>query len=192
VATDQYETIPWEKGPVPAEMTICGFYSATLAVQNHLNTAKLLTKSFGYSLKEASGNRYRYVNSSNEMASVVDILELPDGPEGRMGAGAIHHIAWRVPADGEQLQKREELVNLGYQITPVMDRNYFHSIYFREPGNILFEIATDTPGFLIDESQDELGKNLKLPQWLEKKRSEIEKVLAPIKEPRLPYAIIQE
>ena len=192
VATDQYQVSPWEDGPVPAEMAIGGFYNATLAVRDHVKTVNLLTQHFGYSLRENSGNRYRLVNASGEMGSIVDVLELPDGPEGRMGAGAIHHIAWRVPGDDEQLQKREELVQKGYQITPVMDRNYFHSIYFREPGNILFEIATDIPGFLIDESLQELGKNLKLPAWLEKRRAELEDRLTPVKEARLPYAIVQE
>jgi glyoxalase family protein len=192
VSTDQSDFVPWQEGPVPAEMAIRGFYSATLAVRNHQETAKFLTESFGYTFKESSGNRFRYSNSGKKLGSVVDLLELPDGPEGRMGAGAIHHIAWRIPDDEKQLEKREELIERGYQITPVMDRNYFHSIYFREPGNILFEIATDTPGFLIDESIEELGKNLKLPQWLEKKRSDIEMSLVPVKEPRIPYGIGQE
>ena len=122
----------------------------------------------------------------------MDLLEIPDGPDGRMGAGAVHHIAWRVPGDKEQLEMLENLTGIGYQVTPVMDRNYFHSIYFREPGNILFEIATDTPGFLIDESLEELGKALKLPEWLEKKREQIENTLQPLKEPQLPFAIEQD
>jgi glyoxalase family protein len=192
VATDGYDTIPWEGGSVPGEKAIRGFYSATLAVRDYRKSAGLLTESFGYSLEETSGNRYRFMNPGNEIGSVVDLLELPDGPDGRMGAGAIHHIAWRVPGDEEQLIKRQELTKAGYQITPVMDRNYFHSIYFREPGNILFEIATDTPGFLIDETIEGLGKNLKLPRWLEKRRSQIEMSLQPVKEPKLPYAIEEE
>jgi len=92
----------------------------------------------------------------------------------------VHHIAFRAKDDAEQLQWREHLVDLGYNVTPVMDRDYFHSIYFREPGGVLFEIATEPPGFTVDEKPEELGTHLRLPPWLEPARSQIEQILPPI------------
>jgi glyoxalase family protein len=97
-----------------------------------------------------------------------------------MGAGSIHHIAFRVPDDAVQIQWREELKKLSMDVTPVLDREYFHSIYFREPGGVLFEIATDPPGFSVDEPTESLGEALKLPPWLESRREIIERVLSPI------------
>jgi len=100
-----------------------------------------------------------------------------------VAAGSVHHIAFRAKDDHEQLQWREHLVELGYNVTPVMDRTYFHSIYFREPGGILFEIATEPPGFTLDEPIDELGSKLRLPTWMEAARSQIDQVLPSIKIP---------
>jgi glyoxalase family protein len=105
---------------------------------------------------------------------------MPDAHPGRLAAGSVHHIAFRARDDAEQRQWREHLVELGYNVTPVIDRVYFHSIYFREPGGILFEIATDPPGFTMDEDLNELGQSLRLPPWLESSRVQIEKVLPPI------------
>jgi len=109
-----------------------------------------------------------------------------------MGVGAVHHIAWRTPGEREQEEKRSELLALGYEVTPVKDRNYFRSVYFREPENILFEIATDTPGFLTDESVETLGSGLKLPGWLESQRAEIESRLPKIKIPGPSRQVEQE
>jgi glyoxalase family protein len=192
VISDSSTSQVWDEGPVPAHVAIQGFYGATLAVKNYKNTAGLLTEKFGFEFQQESGNRYRYINRNSEIGSIVDLLELPAGNEGRIGAGTVHHIAWRVPDDPQQLKIQNELIDSGYQVSPVKDRNYFHSIYFREPEHILFEIATDSPGFLIDESPDDLGKNLKLPEWYGAKRSEIEESLPSIKSPRLPYAISME
>ena len=97
-----------------------------------------------------------------------------------MGVGTVHHIAFRVPDDETQLELREKVAALGYNVTPVLDRNYFRSIYFREPGGVLFEIATDPPGFAADEDPERLGESLKLPPWLEPKRPEIEAALPPL------------
>lgn len=101
-----------------------------------------------------------------------------------MGVGTVHHIAFRVPDDETHLAVREEVAGLGYNVTPVLDRNYFRSIYFREPGGVLFEVATDPPGFAADEAAEHLGESLKLPPWLEERRGEIEEVLAPIRVPQ--------
>ena len=108
---------------------------------------------------------------------------MPDGRPGNVAAGSVHHIAFRARDDAEQLQWRQHLVELGYNVTPVIDRIYFHSISFREPGGILFEIATEPPGFALDEKLDELGSHLRLPPWLDSARSEIEKILPPIRLP---------
>ncbi|MCB0293251.1 MAG: VOC family protein, partial [Calditrichaeota bacterium] len=101
-------------------------------------------------------------------------------PRGTMGVGTVHHVAWRINDDESQLQLRRELLAAGYQVSPVMDRNYFHSIYFREPGGVLFEVATDPPGFAVDEPAESLGQSLKLPPWLEKERALIEQNLTPV------------
>ena len=102
---------------------------------------------------------------------------------GRVAAGSVHHIAFRAKDQAEQLQWREHLVGLGYNVTPVIDRTYFHSIYFREPGGVLLEIATEPPGFTFDEKLGELGMHLRLPAWMESARSEIEEILPPIRVP---------
>jgi glyoxalase family protein len=102
---------------------------------------------------------------------------------GRVAAGSVHHIAFRAKDEAEQLQWREHLVNLGCDVTPVIDRTYFHSIYFREPGGVLFEIATEPPGFTLDEKLEELGTHLRLPPWMEPARSQIEQILPPIQVP---------
>jgi glyoxalase family protein len=104
-------------------------------------------------------------------------------PRGSMGVGTVHHVAFRVPDEETQLALREEVSALGYNVTPVLDRNYFRSIYFREPGGVLFEIATDPPGFTVDEEESELGTHLKLPPWLETRRDRLEEVLPPLRVP---------
>src|SRR5690606_24528850 len=113
----------------------------------------------------------------------IDLLCQPEGEPGRMGIGAVHHIAWRTTSIDAQLEWRETLARVGRDVTPVLDRNYFTSIYFREPGGVLFEIASDPPGFTVDEPSDELGTNLKLPEWLEPRRERLE---AKLPELRLP------
>jgi glyoxalase family protein len=168
----------------PAEHSLRGFHSVSAALEGYERTAKLLTESFGYRLVEESGNRFRFAAPSESGSGrIVDLLCMPDGRPGAIAAGSVHHIAFRAKDDAEQLQWREHLVELGYNVTPVIDRTYFHSIYFREPGGILFEIATEPPGFTLDEKLDELGMHLRLPPWMESARRQIERVLPPIKLP---------
>src|SRR6266481_4419067 len=150
---------PWSDSTVPVEHSLRGFHGVSVALEGYERTAKLLTETFGYRLVEQSGNRFR------------------------VAAGSVHHIAFRAHDDEEQRNWRHHLVELGYNVTPVIDRTYFHSIYFREPGGVLFEIATDSPGFASDESLKELGNNLRLPPWLEPTRSQIEEILPAIKVP---------
>lgn len=178
----------WKAGRVASEHAIGGFHGATLSVEGYEKTAKLLADVMGLQYVGTENNRYRYtVGAGEEPGSIVDVLCAPDGRFGRPGAGTVHHIAWRTPDDAEQVRWRADLVGGGYNVTPVMDRCYFHSIYFREPGGVLFEIATDPPGFATDEPRQHLGERLMLPDWLESDRADIERRL-----PRLTRPTVQE
>jgi catechol 2,3-dioxygenase-like lactoylglutathione lyase family enzyme len=174
----------WADSTVSAEHSLRGFHSVSAALEGYERTAQLLTESFGYDLAKESGNRFRFVAPSESgPGRIVDLLCMPDSRAGHVAAGSVHHIAFRAKDDHEQLQWREHLVELGYNVTPVMDRTYFHSIYFREPGGILFEIATEPPGFTLDEKLEELGTHLRVPPWLESARTQIERILPPIQVP---------
>ena len=176
---------PWPDSPVPVEHAVHGFHSVSAALEGYESTARLLTDSFGYRLTEESGNRFRFASPDDSAPGrIVDLLCLPDTGMGRVAAGSVHHIAFRAKDEAEQLKWREHLVELGYNVTPVIDRVYFHSIYFREPGGVLFEIATEPPGFTSDEKLEELGTHLRLPPWMESARSGIDKILPPIQVPR--------
>ena len=175
---------PWPDSPVPLEHALRGFHSVSAALEGYERTARLLMDSFGYRLIEQSGNRFRFGSLENSAPGrIIDLLCLPDTGMGRVASGSVHHIAFRAKDEAEQLQWREHLVDLGYNVTPVIDRTYFHSIYFREPGGVLFEIATEPPGFTLDEKLEELGTELRLPPWMESARSQIEKILPPIQVP---------
>jgi glyoxalase family protein len=173
----------YQTGPVPLAFAIRGFHSATLTQADHRETAALLTGTMGFKLAAEDGNRFRYRADSGEPASLVDIVRSPDERSGRVLVGTVHHIAWRTPDDEQQLRWLTELSGLDYGVSPVMDRKYFHSIYFREPGNILFEIATDPPGFSVDEATKDLGTKLVLPPWLERDRTRLEATLPPLRLP---------
>ncbi|EFH84553.1 ring-cleaving dioxygenase [Ktedonobacter racemifer] len=167
----------WEHGPVPQAYAIRGFSSITLAETHHEPTAAMLTEVLGFRPLQQEGNRFRYEVGPGAR---VDVLELSNQPRGRIAVGTVHHVAWRTEDDAHQLAWREHLLDQDSDVTPVLDRQYFHSIYFHEPGGVLFEIATDPPGFAIDEPVEQLGTHLKLPPWLEESRSRIEKVLPPL------------
>ncbi|MFN2163044.1 MAG: ring-cleaving dioxygenase, partial [Candidatus Promineifilaceae bacterium] len=170
----------WEKGPVPSEHALHGFHGATLWVGDAKATADLLTGSMGYTLSGQEGNRYRFQAAGDGRGRTLDLLERPGELYGRLGAGSVHHIAFRTKNDEEQLAYQSALRAEGYNVTPVQDRQYFHSIYYRVPSGVLFEIATDTPGFLIDETVEELGTGLRLPPWLESNRERISRKLPPV------------
>lgn len=173
---------PVRQSVVPAEHGIHGFSGVTLCEAGFELTAQLLEK-MGYALTKSDGNRYRFTSiatTGNGLASYIDILVQTQLTYGRMGAGSVHHIAFRAPDDAAQLEWLEELKGQRLNITPVLDRTYFHSIYFREPGGVLFEIATDLPGFTYDEPLESLGEGLKLPVWLESRRNIIENLVPPI------------
>lgn len=166
-------------GAIPAENAVKGFYGAELAEEGYERTAALLLESMDHRLIAEKGNRFRY-SASGIPGDFIDIVCVPDSQRGLGGGGTIHHLAFATPDDATQLEVREKLLTKGVQVTPVLDRQYFHSIYFREPGGILFEIATNPPGFAIDEHPSKLGDALKLPPWYESSRDKIEKGLKPI------------
>jgi glyoxalase family protein len=162
-----------------SERAIRGFAAPTLEVRNPEKTEKLLTENLGFEFVAEENCRRRFRGGGSNASAEVDLVSSEAG-FGQIAAGTVHHIAFRAADDDEQLKVREQLVARGLNVTPVIDRQYFHSIYFREPNGILFEIATDGPGFLIDEPADALGENLKLPPIYESKRNEIERVLPTI------------
>lgn len=183
---------PWQKGPVPAANAIRGFSSITMAEIQHEPTGALLTEVLGFRAQAQDGQRYRYETGTGEARAYVDVLSQPHQPHGRIAVGTVHHVAWRTDDDAHQLEWRKYLLAQGHEVTPVRDRQYFHSIYFNEPGGALFEIATDPPGFATDESVEELGTHLKLPPWLEPRRSIIEESVLPIKIPEENAGVSQE
>lgn len=168
---------PWDTALVPAERAIRGLHSVTLSVAAEDATAGMLVDDLGLRLTEERGNRLRFAAGDGGPGALVDVSVTPDAPRGLVAGGTVHHVAWRAPDDATQLSWREELVDRGVNVTSVLDRQYFRSIYFREPGGTLLEIATEAPGFGIDEPLLELGRALKLPPWLEPDRDQIEAAL---------------
>ena len=162
---------------IPQEYAICGFHSATLLEEGYESTAHLLQELMGLRFIGQDENRFRYAATASGPGRIVDVVCSPDGRRGRLGAGIVHHIAWRTSDATQQKGWRDDLVAEGFNVSPIMDRVYFRSIYFREPGGILFEIATDGPGFAVDEPPDHLGERLALPAWLEPRRTAIEQAL---------------
>lgn len=174
----------WAGGPVPEASALRGFHSVTLWLAEVEPTAAVLTRQLGYRLVGQEGARTRYAGASGDVGLYVDLLQRPEQPRGRFGAGSIHHVAFRTVDDGEQIEYQAALRAAGLGVTPVQDRQYFHSIYFREPGGVLFEVATDAPGFLYDEPVAELGGQLRLPPWLEPRRATIAAALPEIALPQ--------
>ena len=171
----------WPDPPVPAEMSIGGFHSVTLQEQALDRTREFLEGTMRFKHAASEGRRHRFEVSIAGRGRFVDLVTTSDSALGRIAAGTVHHVAWRVRDDAEELEWRRHLLEQGAQVSPVMDRQYFKSIYFREPGGVLFEIATDPPGFTLDETETDLGRNLKLPPWLESERQRIEAALPAIR-----------
>jgi glyoxalase family protein len=180
---------PWANSPIPAEDQIRGLHAVRLTVARLTPTARALTEAMGfraagdYALADESGATHTvhvFQTGAGGLGTEVQVVERPDLTRGRVGIGGVHHVAFRTPDDGEQLDWRQHIVDSGLAPTPVIDRFYFHSVYFREPGGVLFEIATDGPGFATDEDPAHLGESLALPPFLEPYRAEIEANLRPI------------
>ena len=186
IATETDKRPGWENGDIPAEHSIRGFFGAALTVNHYERTGGLLTETFAARSVAEKGNRFRYAVGTGGAGTYVDVLCEPNTPRGEMGVGAVHHLAWRIKNDELQDALRDELIAREFHVTPMKDRKYFHSIYFREPGGVLFEIATDPPGFAVDEPSATMGQKLMLPPWLEDNRTEIEAVLPKIIIPGVP------
>ncbi|WP_321474649.1 ring-cleaving dioxygenase [uncultured Paludibaculum sp.] len=170
----------WSGGGVPTASAIHGFHSATITAADPRETSALLVDTLGFRQTGEDTNRLRFEAGQGGAGQSVDILSVPESPAGRIAVGSVHHIAWRAPDDAQQQGWLSKLGDSGYDSSPVMDRTYFHSIYFREPGGVLFEIATDQPGFAVDEALENLGSSLRLPLWLEPQRGTLEEVLPPL------------
>ena len=172
--------VPWPDGPVAAEQAIRGFHSVTMTLAEATKTVELLTGKMGFRDGGSEGNRTRFETGKGGPHSIVDVVEAPEGPEGEESIGTVHHVAWRATDAADQVAWRELLVKAGRNVTPVIDRYYFKSIYSREPGGVLFEIATDGPGFTVDETVESLGSSLSLPPWFQVRRDRLDETLPPI------------
>jgi glyoxalase family protein len=177
VATESDPRAPWTGNGVPVGAGVRGLHSVTLQSRAPGLTRGLMMGLLGFRLVEETKGRVRMGIGSDDAGKLVDIVDSPGTPPARNGLGTVHHVAFAVSDEDEQLRLREELIRQGLAVTEVLDRSYFRSIYFREPGGILFEVATTKPGFTIDERPDSLGTSLKLPPWEEQNREKIEVVL---------------
>jgi glyoxalase family protein len=174
---------PWRDGPVEVEHAIRGFHSVTLTIAEARPTFDLLVRTMGFRQSEQEGSRTRFETGPGGPDSIVEVVESPEGPVGDESVGTVHHVAWRAADDSHQLAWRDVLVGAGFNVTPVIDRWYFKSIYYREPGGVLFEIATDGPGFTVDEAPESLGTSLSLPPWFQVRRDRLDVTLPPIAVP---------
>jgi len=171
----------WGAAPgIPREHAIHGFHGVTIWADKGDATERVLVDTLGFRPVHEDGTTRRFAAGDGGPGTVVDVRSVGGFVHGAGGAGTVHHVAWRVPDDGVQLQMRELVTQAGLNPTPVIDRNYFHSVYFRESGGVLFELATDPPGFAIDEPVAELGQRLMLPRQYETHRAQIEAILPPI------------
>lgn len=167
----------WTNNEISTDQAIRGFYNVTLLVQQAGPTRQVLTDILGYQVDQREGARTRLKTEAIHSANIVDLVEYPAGRRGLNAVGTNHHIAFRVKDEATLMAYREKVLDAGLHITPKIDRDYFYSVYFREPGGTLFELATDNPGFMRDETVDHLGTDLKLPKQYEANRAEIEAVL---------------
>ncbi|NJL13195.1 MAG: ring-cleaving dioxygenase [Microscillaceae bacterium] len=164
----------WDSGVIPAEHAIKGFYGVNLLTHDPERTVQMLTTSLNHRLVQEQNAYLRFEVEGASVPGYVDVQMDQTALRGTPGAGTVHHLAFATASDESQLELREALLGQGVQATPVLDRQYFHSIYFREPGGVLFEVATNPPGFAVDEAQESLGQSLKLPAWLESQRAGIQ------------------
>jgi glyoxalase family protein len=189
VATPRAAGVAWSEGSLPPEYGIRGLHGATIWEDGDNGSAQFLTGTMSFEPAGEDDGVQRFQSAGSGLGTVIDLRRASGFWGGAGGVGTVHHMAFRAASDEEQLEKRSEIEALGLGITPVIDRQYFRSVYFREPGGVLFEVATDGPGFMIDEPAAELGTHLKLPPMYEPNRLEIEHALPPL---RLPHAAAQE
>ena len=175
IGNKEDERLPWLTEEIDADHAIRGFYTVTLSVAEKEPTVEFLIEEFGFEKIAEEGRFTRFAAHGGGPGQFVDISYDADSERGKNGIGTVHHVAWRIENDEALLALRQRLNDeLGFRVTEVKDRNYFHSIYFRIPGGVLFEVATTPPGFQVDESIENLGRDLKLPSWEEVNRREIE------------------
>ena len=179
VFTDKDQREGFTYGHIPAEHAVKGFYGAELWVEGYERSAALLVEQMDHVQIGEKGNRFRYA-ANDSPGNYIDLVCMPDAMKGLGGAGTVHHIAFNTPTAETQNEMRVKIAQRMLNPTPVLDRSYFTSIYFREPGGVLFEVATAGPGFLTDEKKEELGNALKLPGQYEAHRDQIEKGVVPI------------
>ena len=180
---------PWGEGPVAPEHAIRGLHGTTLWEDGDTGTADLLVRTLGFEPAGEEDSLARFQSSGEGLGTVVHLRRAPGFWRGADGVGTVHHVAFRAASEQAQLDRRAEIEARGIEITPLIDRRYFRSVYFREPGGVLFEIATDAPGFTIDEPAAELGTRLMLPPALEARRQQIEDVLPAV---RLPQTAVRQ
>jgi glyoxalase family protein len=178
--SDHRDFSAWDRSPVPANKQIRGLHAVRLWERELALTERFLTEVLGFRAMGEEDGWHRYGVGEGGSGKHLDIRELPSHERGRWGVGGIHHVAWRVPDDATELAVRERVAAAHRRPTDVIDRFWFHSVYFLEPGGVLFEIATDGPGFGVDESMSALGEKLVLPPWLESHRAAIEAELPPL------------
>jgi glyoxalase family protein len=180
VGTDRDTRTPWQGAGVGRDAAIRGLHSVTLTVRALGATRELLTGLLGYHMVDETSGRVRFAAGGDAPGHAIDVVVDPDAGAASNGIGTVHHVAMAISTDDEQVRLREELIALGLRVTEVRDRCYFNSIYFREPGGVLFEVATIGPGFTVDEELAALGRGLKLPPWEEPQRPAIEAHLPPV------------
>lgn len=180
VFNDEDQRPGWNNGRIPVEFAVRGFHTVTLNESNPDKTVKLLTETMQHTLVSEEEGRFRFKAGVGGPGNYVDVLHSPTDVRSLQGAGSVHHVAFSTDSDATQLTIQALLTEAGYHPTNVLDRQYFHSIYFREPGGILFEIATNPPGFAVDEPLAELGMALKLPPQYESRRAKVEAELPEI------------
>lgn len=180
VANDDDDRVPWVAEGLTPETAVRGLHAATLSIRDPGPTVRFFTEILGWEVVNEQEGRARLAVNGDVPGHRLEVLHTPDAPQAVNGLGTVHHVAMAVSDEDEQLRVREELVRLGVEVTPVRDRQYFRSIYFREPGGVLCEVATIPPGFTVDEDLASLGLDLKLPPWEEPNRAEIERGLAPV------------
>ncbi len=180
VATNNDQRKPWLAEGIDEQTAVRGIHGVTMLIKSPAKTLELMTDILGFEIVNETESRTRLAVNGDEAGKIIEIVHTPDADEGVNGTGTVHHVAMAVSEAQEQLRMREELIKLGYAVTEVRDRQYFKSIYFREPGGVLFEIATMPPGFTVDEELSCLGQDLKLPPWEEPHRDAIEAGLPPV------------
>lgn len=167
----------WDQSPIPKEHQIRGLESARLVESDLVRTSSFLTEAMGFAHLGTENGWHRYGVAGGKSGAYIDLYESPTAGRGTWGTGSIHHLAWRVDDEAHQLDVRRHVQEGGSRPTPVIDRFWFKSVYFPEPGGVLFELATEGPGFAVDEDPAHLGETLVLPPWLEPERAQIEAVL---------------